>query len=645
MDALARDGVRFARAYAQVPITLPSHTVILTGTYPMSNGVRDFTSHGVPPNLGLLAEAFKRQGYATAAFVSAFVLDGTWGFNRGFDTYDDHFDARQFETRNPGSIERRADETIERLLAWLKARESGKAPAPPYFVWLHLFDPHSGYDPPEPCRTRYAGRLYDGEVAYTDSQLARLFDALRRSGDYDRALIALLADHGESLGEHGEQEHGFFVYNSTAHVPFILKPPRGEGVARVVAPPVGTIDLAPTLLVLLRLRDPISRQFQGSSLASLVRGKGAPAARSIYTETYYPWNSFGWAPLRSLVTGKFRFVEAPRAEIYDLAADPDEIRNLFDTRRADAEALRGELQNFERRYAAQAATSKGPPLAPETVEKLKSLGYVAYAAPAAPTSTAGLADPKDRLQIFKAILRATDFASLGRVEESNALLAKARAEEPKLYLIPFMLAENAARARRWAEAETQFLACLKLHPSFQQAVMGLARTYIARGKGAEARPWLELAIHENPRNFLAYHGLGLVARMAKNPEEARRWFAKAIEEKPNYAPSHQELGIVLVELQRYAEALGPLRHAAEMGLESAVVANHLGTAYTNMNRMEEGIGQYRRALELQNDYAPARLNLAFALQKQGDRAAARREFQVLCAQGSPLCQQFRSRFE
>jgi arylsulfatase A-like enzyme/Tfp pilus assembly protein PilF len=646
MDALAQDGVRFANAYAQVPITLPSHTVILSGMYPASSGVRDFTNSGIPPNVGLLAEAFKRQGYVTAAFVSAFVLDGTWGFSRGFDTYDDHFDARQFETRNPGSIERRADATVGRLLAWLKARSGGKSSAQPFFVWLHLFDPHSDYNPPEPFRTRYAGRLYDGEVAYADSQLARLFGELRRSGEYDRALIALLADHGESLGEHGEDEHGFFVYNAATHVPFILKLPHSEGARRVIAQPVGTIDLAPTLLDLLRLRDPIRGQFQGSSLASLALGRAASAERPVYSETYYPWSSFGWAPLRALVTRKFRFVEAPRAEIYDVAADPGETRNLIDSRRSDSEALRAELQNLERRYTARAATAKGPPLAPETVEKLKSLGYVAYSPPAAPRpAPSGLADPKDRLQTFKAILRATDLAATGRVDESNALLERARADEPRLYLIPFMLGENAARAQRWSEAETQFLACLKLNPSFQQAVMGLARAYIAQGNPAAARPWLELALHENPRNFLAYHGLGLAARSEKNLEESRRWFARAVEEKPSYAPSQQELGVVLVEMQRYEEAIGPLRRAAELGPESSVAANYLGTAYTNTNRLQEGITAYRRALEISEGYAIARLNLAFALLKSGDRTAARREFQILCQQGSPLCREYRSRFE
>ncbi len=645
MDALAAEGVRFENAYAQVPMTLPSHAVILSGTYPMYNGVRDFTSPGLPPNIGIIAEAFRRQGYQTAAFVSAFVVDSTWGFGRGFETYDDHFDPRQFEIRNPGNVQRRADETIDRTLAWFEARSGAKS-ARPFFVWLHLFDPHSDYNPPEPFRSRYAGRLYDGEVAYTDSQLARLFAYLRKMGIYDRVLIVLLSDHGESLGEHGEDEHGFFIYNSTIRVPMIFKLPRGTGSPRVVTRPVGTVDVAPTLLQLARIRDPIRRQFQGANLGSLIQGKRPSGEPSVYAESYYPQNSFGWSPLRSITTRRSRYIESPKPEIYDLSADPTEKNNLYTQRRAEAAALRDRLVEFERRYSASVERATGPPLSAETLERLKSLGYVGYSAPAAPALAAGsLPDPKDRLQVFKSILHATDLASLGRLDQSNDLLRSVVKEEPNLYLIPFMLAENAARGARWAEAERQFLACLKLNSSFGQAIMGLARALLAQGEAEQARPWLELAVHENPHNFLAYHGLGLVARGERKNEDARRYFSKAVEEKPNYAPSHQELGIVLVEMQRYAEAIVPLNRAASLGPENPILANYQGTAYLNTGRTAEAVGFYQKALELKPDYAAARLNLAFAYLKTGDRAGAQREFRALCQQDPRLCQQYRSRFE
>ncbi len=647
MDALAAQGVRFETALAQVPITLPSHAVILTGTYPMYNGVRDFTSTGLPPNVGLLAEAFERQGYTTAAFVSAFVLDSTWGLRRGFHTYDDQFDARQFETLNPGNIQRRAGETVDRLLAWLRSQTSGRAAAHPFFIWLHLYDPHSDYNPPEPFHTQYAGHLYDGEVAYVDSQLTRLFNYLKQPGLYDRSLIVLMSDHGESLGEHGEDEHGFFVYDSTLRVPLIFKLPHGQGLPRVVHSPVGTIDVAPTLLELLGIQDSLSRQFQGTSLASLVLGKTDAVNRAVYAQSYYPRDSFGWSPLRSVSTRRYHYIEAPRPELYNLTTDSAEKHDLYEQRSAESAALRSQLLDFERRYTNAAATggASGPPLSPETLEKLKSLGYLAYSAPATPASTGPGADPKDRLKTFKSILHAADLASVGRLEASNALLKTVAAEEPNLYLIPFMLAENAARAKHWQEAERQFMACLKLNPSFQQAIMGLARAYVAEGKSGQARTWLELAVHGNPRNFLAYHGLGLAARAQRQNEEARSYFLKAIEQKPNYAPSYQELGIVLVEMRRYAEALGPLTRAAKLGPENAILANYLGTAYANTDRMEQAIQSYKKALSLKSDYAAAQLNLAFAYLKLGDRAKATREFRALCQQSPSLCQQYRNSFE
>ncbi len=641
MDSLAAQGIRFDPALAQVPITLPSHVVILSGTYPMTNGVRDFTSSGIPPSIGLISEAFERQGYATAAFVSAFVLDATWGFRRGFQVYDDHFDPRQFETENPGNIQRRGAETVDRMLTWLRGRPTGK----PFFVWLHLYDPHSPYDPPEPFRHEYAGHLYDGEVAYTDSQLARVFGYLRDQGLYERMWIILLSDHGESLGEHGEDEHGFFIYNSTLRVPLIFKPPQGVASPHVVEGPIGTIDVAPTLFDLLRFQDPLRRQFQGRSLASLVLGKGAAQERGVYSESYYPRDSFGWSPLHSLSTRRFQFIEAPRPELYGLGADPGEKHDLFAQRSAEATALRDQLSDLERRYAGPAPSTAGAPLSAETLEKLKSLGYVAYSAPAAKGEDGSLPDPKDRLGVFKSILRATDLASAGRLDESNALLRTVAVQEPKLYLAPFLLAENAARARRWEEAQRQFLACLKLNPTFEQAIMGLARAELADGKAQDARPWLELALHQNPHNFLAYYGLGLVARQERREDDARRNFQNAAQEKPNYAPAQQELGIVLVELRRYEEALGPLERAAKLGLPSPVLANYLGTAYANTNQLSRAIESYRTALSLKNDYAAARLNLAFAYLKSGNRTGASREFRTVCRQDEKLCQEFRSQFE
>jgi arylsulfatase A-like enzyme/Flp pilus assembly protein TadD len=645
MDALAAQGTRFENAFAQVPITFPSHTVILTGTYPMYNGTRHYTSPNLLPSVGLLPEAFQRHGYDTAAFVSSFVLDSSWGLNRGFHIYDDHFGPPKSEMRNPQDVERRADETIGHLLAWFQGRGE-RHRATPFFVWLHLYDPHSPYDPPEPFQGQYAGRLYDGEVAYVDSQLARLFDYLRESGLYDRTLIVLLADHGESLGEHGEDEHSFFIYNSTLHVPLIFRLPRREGAPRVVRRPVGTIDVTPTILELLHLRDPLSRQFQGTSLASDILGKGAASARPVYSETYYPRDSFGWSELRCLTTDPFKYIQAPHPELYDLSKDPQELRNLYSESATLAAALREQLTSIERRYGSTQAATPGPPLPPETVEKLRSLGYLAYSAPVQPQSAGPLPDPKDRLKVYKAVQRARLLSSTGRSEEADALLGTLAREEPHFYLIPFLQAENFAQAHRWDDAERSYLACLKLNPNFEQAIMGLVYLYLRDGSNAaQAKPWLDLALQRNPHNITAYYDLGVIARWEKNNQEAYRYFLKAVEENPGYASSQQELGITLVDLKRYQESLGPLSRAESLGQEDPRLEQYFGTALTYVGRSKEAVDHYQKALKLKPDFAEARLSLAVAYLNLGDRAAATREFRTLCRQNGSLCEQYRQQFE
>lgn len=645
MDALAAQGTRFENALAQVPITPPSHAVILTGTYPMYTGLRDFNSGALPKNVGVLAEAFQRAGYDTAAFVSSAVLESSWGFNRGFELYDDHFNLRNVDVNNLGTVERRADQTVDLLLAWLRAHPQGGPAAKPFFVWLHLYDPHWPYNPPEPFRTQYAGHPYDGEVAYTDSQLARLFAYLRKDGTYDRALIVLLSDHGESLGEHGEDEHGYFIYDSTLRVPLIFKLPRGEGTPRVVRRTVGIIDVAPTLLELLQLRDPLSRQFQGVSLASDILGKGAGRERPVYSETNYPRTSFGYSDLHCISTDHFKYIQAPHPELYDRLKDAREMHNLYGQRASLAAALREQLDGIERRYTSTEPAGTGPALSPETLDKLKSLGYVAYSAPAPTASVGSLPDPKDRVKVYRGVMRAEALGEAGRHEESNQVLASLAGEDAHLFVIPFLEAENLSHARRWHDAEPKYLACLKLNPTFERGLLGLARAYLAQGEPEKARPVLELVVHQYPRNFLAVYALGQVARREGNHEEAYRFFQKAAQAEPFLGYFQEDLGMTLVDLKRYQEALGPLTRAEELGQEDPRFEHYFGTALANVGRYKEAVQHYQKALDLKPDLAAARLSLAFAYLNLGDRDNAKRQFQTLCQQNRSLCEQYRKQFE
>ncbi|MGD0695334.1 MAG: sulfatase-like hydrolase/transferase [Terriglobia bacterium] len=604
IDSLAAHGIRFGDALSQVPLTLPSHAVILSGTYPMWNGLRDFDRlFRLRPDVHLIAEAFQRHGYETAAFVSAFVLDSLWGLNRGFNTYDDRFESLDVSSlKNKGDV-RSASETVDHLLAWYRARDAGGKNPKPSFVWLHLYDPHTPYDPPEPFHTEYASHLYDGEIAYADQQLSYLFDYLRQNGAYDQTLIVLLSDHGESLGEHGEDEHGFFVYRSTIHVPLIIKLPvsqrASEAPPTVINAPVGTIDVAPTLLELARIQDPISLQFQGRSLGSLALGKSKPSNLPIYSESFYPRNPFGWSPLRSLSTARYQYIAAPRPELYDLVHDRAEKHNVQHS--ADAAAFRSQLLDIERRYTSSTSSSDtASTLSSETVEKLKSLGYVAFSAPVATTSEDNLPDPKDRLQTFKAFLRARSLASAGQFERANALLKSLRAQEPNLYVIPAELGHNAEAEKRLPEAENYYRETLKLNPAFEDGMLSMARLSTGAGKTDEARTWYELAISKNPQNYLLYRDLGQLEQSHHDLEDAKRNFEKAIALKPDYVAALKGLGTTLVELQRFDEALKPLEKAASLASDDPELNDALRTAYLNTTDPKKAIQPLRKALELKS---------------------------------------------
>lgn len=646
IDSLAAQGVRFDDALAQVPMTLPSHTGILSGTYPMWNGARGQNFARFRPDMGLMAEAFERQGYETAAFVSSFVLDASWGLNRGFATYDDRPDSRLDPSQTtPEFIERRAEDTIHHLLVWFKARDPHAEGAKPFFVWLHLYDPHSPYDPPEPFHSQYAGHLYDGEIAYTDSQLGRVFDYLRETGVYDRTLIVLLSDHGESLQEHGEEEHGYFIYRCTLRVPLIFKLPvsrRAEvETGRVVQAPVGLVDLAPTMLDLVHFRDPLSRQFQGSSLVSLVLGKTVASARPVYSESYYARDGFGWSPLHSLSTGRYQYIAAPRPELYDVQRDPSEKHNIYGQHTADTAELRDQLQDIERRYTSQAASTPNgsPPISPDAVEKLKALGYVAFAAPAPSLPDDRLPDPKDQLPTYSAIVKADRLTVAGDFALSDALLKSVRAQKPELFFISYLLGKNAELDHRLADAEREYRACLKLNPSHFPSIVNLAAVSRQEGKPDEARQWLEVAISQDPRFYAAYYQLGLLEQSEFQMDEAQRDFEKAVALNENFAPAQVQLGVILVSTGHYNAAIQPLEKAASLESNDTVLFNALGTAYLNTNQPQKAIQACRKALAIDGASTPARLNLALAYLKAGDRTDALSEFQTACAQGGPQCEQ------
>ncbi len=633
LDGLAADGVVFERAISQVPLTWPSHAAMLTGTYPFQNGVQDFTGHPLSPQFRSVAQAFKDAGYTTGAVVSSFVLDRSWGLARGFDYYDDAFSAEAFKTKDIGLVDRKAGESLTHALAWLN-----RTPKRPFFFWLHLYDPHSPYDPPEPYRTEYSSHPYDGEIAYADHQLARLFAWLKTNRLYESTLIVFTSDHGESLGEHGEAEHGFFVYNSTVHVPLIVKPAGKLGVRpKHVAAPVEIISIAPTLLALAGIKDNITQQFSAAELLGLGGSGDDQRTPAAYSETFYPFSSFGWSPLHGLETPRYHYIDAPQPELYDLTADPAEKNNLAAQQPATVSVLKQKVQELiaQKPFSAEAADTGN--LSPDAQEKLRALGYFGFhAAVSDDALKSGLADPKDKIGEFNTILKAEDAFHRGDDSGAETLLRAVQQQDPKIYVIPYMLGESALRRQDWETARDQLQRCLDLNPGFDNAMTGLARALSKLGRIDEAKSWLQKAVQINPQNYRAWYESGLL-EAGSNPTQARSDYEKAIAIQPNYSPGQRELGLALFQAKDYSGCVIHLEKAIALGIDDAHIRNFLGICYSQTNRPQKSVASYHAAIKLDPNLAEAHLNLAYELKKLGHVQQAQVESAAACRLDPKFC--------
>ncbi|MGO9273378.1 MAG: sulfatase-like hydrolase/transferase [Terriglobia bacterium] len=646
IDRLAAEGVRFTNAYTQVPITLPSHAVILTGTYPMYNGVRDFTSTGLPSNIPTLAEVLRRNGYHTTAFVSSFVLNSMWGLDRGFEVYDDDMGPEVGHSEQLFLVQRRGDRTVGRMLSWLNGNGGS-----PFFVWLHLYDAHSPYRSPEPYRSRYSDRPYDGAIAFDDAQVGQVLARLRETGRYDNTLIVLTSDHGESLAQHGEAEHGFFIYNATLRVPLVVKLPGQSITARVFSQPVSTIDIASAVASVCRLTPAESSGFQGRSFLAGLTGsapgptgkpEASPPSEAAYAESYYSRDSFGWHELRAVVTTDYEYIEAPRPELYDLHVDPGERSNIIAAHSAIASSLHNRLAEFVKQFTARDRPTSAKPADPETVEKLRSLGYVAYRGDAKGKGQA--ADPKDKIGVLNRILRADDFTRLGKYSEADQILDQLQQEEPALDVVHFERGENYLAWGKPESALEEFRQTLSRNPTFDQAALGLGRAYFLLGQNDSAATSFELALRLNPRNFLARLALAKVYWRQHVPDRARSELAQVAESHPQFAEGHADYGEVLAELRRYKEALAEIQRGIDLGFRDAMAYNYLGTAYANTGEPDQAIQAYETAIKLNPNYAVAYLNLAFQYLKQRQPSKADAYYQKVCTLSDELCRQYASVF-
>jgi choline-sulfatase len=644
LDRLAREGVRFATASAAAPLTLPSHATILSGLLPPHHGLRDNGAGRFPEDRPTLATLLAGAGYRTGAFVSAFVLDRRFGLARGFEVYDDEVE-RSREGVAALESERRGDRTVDRALAWLAGSAGGDRR--PFFLWVHLYDPHFPYRPPEPYRSRSPGggahSAYDGEVAFADAQVGRLLDALDRRGLAGRTVVAAAADHGEALGEHGEPTHGLFLYESTLRVPLLLRLPGRPG-GRTVTTPVSLADLAPTLAGLLGrdLRDAAMApgasgaggRLDGRDLAADLAAGREPAPADLYAETRYP-RIFGWSGLASLRRRDLKYIAAPRPELYDLARDPGETSDLAAVPKGTG-AARPETRGFAERLAAitaieAAAVAPAPGATPdeETRRRLASLGYAAPtvgAAPAGPRADAGLPDPKDRVDLFRRYEQAhaaLDEENEGDMAGAAPELAALVAADPANPVFRARLAELRRRQGDAAEAAALYRQAVAAAPEDADAWYNLGMTLSEAGEAGEARTALERTLSLDPGRAEAHNALGILETGAGRAEGARAEFERATQLDPKSGHAWNNLGNALRTLGRPAEAAAAYRRATAVAPRYAEPWNGLGALEVERDRPVQALSFFDRALALAPGYHEVRLNRAIALEMAGDAAGAR----------------------
>ncbi len=578
INELAARGVRFTHAFTPIPITLPAHSSLFTGAFPVATGMHDFSGNKLPESLTTLAEALRDSGYSTAAFVGSAVLDSRFGLNQGFGTYFDHFDFSGLEEAHLDRMERRGDLVIDEALKWLKAN-----PRRPVFLWVHLYDPHDPYTPPEPYASRYRTRPYDGEIAFADAQVGRLAKFLKDEARFDGSVVVLAGDHGEGLGEHGEKTHGFFVYNSTLHVPVIIKIPGAE--PRVIDDEISLVDVMPTLLQVLKL--PVPSTVQGRSLLSGILGRGVSGTSNLMAENFLPLLHFRWSQLRALQSRGLKFIDAPRPELYDTRGDPGELKNLFATRRSLANDFRNRLYGLLRRFTPSGGGAAGKEMTedPALLERLRSLGYVAVSAGTfAEAGGEALPDPKDRIQVYELVSAAMSDGQRGRYQESLRKLRDAEKIESNSVTIKFLGALDYFRLKDYPRAIESFRATLRLNPRMPLAAFYLGLAQMETGELADATVSFQSALQQDPANFRAAYNLGAVYSKLKRAEEAIGAFHRAVEILPEYAEAHEALGELYLYLRQPQKAVEELERAV-------AIAPGMRRAYLPLGRAYEALGR------------------------------------------------------
>jgi len=619
LDRLAANGVRFEFAHAHAVTTLSSHASILTGTYPFQHGIRDNSGYRLGANARSAATLLKAAGYATAAFVAAFPLHARFGLNQGFDLYDDRFG----DTRAPDDFvmpERPAAVVVPLARTWIAAREDARSGGP-WFVWLHLFDPHAPYRPPAPYDAQYASQPYYGEVAAGDAALAPLFDGLRAASR--PTLVIVTGDHGEALGDHGEQTHGLFAYESTLRVPLIVAEiqPGTSAPASQRAPghsasavPARHVDILPTLLE--AVGQPVPSDLPGRALLTAAeRADSSP--RPSYFEAMSAMVNRGWAPLAGVVVDRDKYIDLPVVERYDLAADPAERNNLAghsgDRDRALAAALRG----FN-------AAAPGPRQAEDAgaAARLRALGYVSGSAvPKARYMNAD--DPKNLIDVDRAVHGAVDAFTAGRPADAVAMYQRVIARRPDMAIAYRHLAFIERQRGNVAGAIEVLQRAMKAGVTDPRAAAQLGEYLTEAGRMAEGIRLLESVTHDPAADLDALNALGIAYAQSGRPDAARAIFERVLVVNPNSSVPHENLGLLALEHGDIAAARLEFERAIGIDPQSSRAHGGLGNVALKEGDRAAAVDAWRRAVQLDPRNFDALYNAGTALARSGDRNAAR----------------------
>jgi arylsulfatase A-like enzyme/Flp pilus assembly protein TadD len=643
IDGLAGRGVRFATAVAHAPLTGPSHASILSGQTPLGHGFRNNSGYVMAPEVRMAAEDFRQAGYRTAAFVSGFPLDRRFGFDRGFETYDDRLPKGNDRRRTP-YVERFADGTTDAVLRWLESAAGGSAP---WFAWVHYYDPHAPYEAPGPIGERFRHSPYDGEIAFVDSQLGRLLETLDKRNETSHTLVLVTADHGESLGEHGEGTHGIFVYDATLRVPWVMSGPQIPA-GRVPQTVARSIDLLPTLLDYAGL--PARTDVDGRSLRPAIDGQEMSDAPA-YAESLYSELELGWAPLYAWRTSEFKFIKAPNPELYDLRKDAAETTNRIAEEPTRMSDFGGKLEAALRRPTPAA---KATTVDPEAAERLRALGY-ASGGGTSRRSDAKLRDPKDGVRLLPRLnrgmsaartdpelaireltaviredpglfmarrTRAVAYAAAGR---NDRAIADLRVLDKEGLLTPddaIVLGDNLRSAGRLEEANLILERTRRENPTFAQPLISLAEVRIQEGKHDEAAALCERVLKMVPDHIEALRRLGDLALRREDLAAAGARYARIVELDAGDVAALSKLGVVRMRTGRQDEGIRLFRMAVEHDPRNAEALLYLAGALASLGRHAEALPYFERALDVDPSSTMTLNGLGLTRLAMGDRTGA-----------------------